>query len=166
MILVKRPWRKENSISCALIAICPSVVMPPFIPGRPESPPYCGLQSPPFVVHFAVCRPRSPFVDSFPHSLTVCSPGKPESPPYCGLLTGWKARPTVSTAHRPSRRLSLASVAYPAACRLRPAVHIRLFVPPFVDGLPSSPSYSLHRPSSISQSAICGLHSLIRSPIR
>jgi hypothetical protein len=131
------------------------------LPDRLESLPYCRLPS-------AVCGLFPPFVDGSPSSPSYSlhrpssippsvvrvrrlSRGLPSAaavhirlfvPPF---VDGSPSSPsTVSTVHRPSRRLSFASV-LPSYC---------LFVPPFVDGPSPQARPSLHRPSSIPPSVI------------
>jgi hypothetical protein len=79
------------------------------------------------------------------------SSGRPESLPYGGLL----------------------SAVHPAVCRLRSAVSIRLFVPhsltvcsPWQAGKPALRRSAVCRPFRRLPSAVRGLHSFIRSPIR
>ena len=92
-------------------------VLPPSTVYRPSSisrSAVCGL----------FCRPPSPFVYSFLHSLTVCSP-----PSTVCALHSFIRSPFVDGLLPPDRPESL--------CYHRPrsALSIRLFVPSFVDGL-------------------------------
>jgi hypothetical protein len=107
----------------------------------------------------AVCRPPSIFVYSLPHSLTVCPPDRLKPVLRCAAR---RLQHLSSTIHPAVCRSCLS----PAVCSLPSAVHIRLFVAPFVDGLPPRQarkpvlrcaSSTVHRPSRGLPSAVRGL---------
>jgi hypothetical protein len=97
----------------------------------------------------------STFVDSFPYSLTVC-PASLKSQSYTvhGLP---------STVHFAVCRPW--SAVYPAVRGLRSAVHIRLFVPLFVDGLPRQPQKPALPPSTV-HFAVCRPWSAVYPAVR
>jgi hypothetical protein len=150
--------------------LCPdSFIRSPFVDGLPSQTGKpvllsSALLDQPSARRLSPRRPCSAPIRLFvPHSLTVCP------------LTGRKARPTAVCRPRSPfvysfpDSLTVCSLtgrkARPTAvCCLPSAVSIRLFVPRFVDGLPpdepESPSYGGLL------SAVRGLHSFIRSPIR
>jgi len=76
--------------------------------------------------------------------------------PSAVYISGQKAHPAI--VHRPS------STVYLAVCRPRSAVCIRLFVPHSLTVC--IPGRLENLPYGGLSSAVCGLHSFIRSPIR